>query len=373
LSIIPVKKTDVFLSFLPLSHVLERLAGYYIPISVGATIAYAENIKQLPQNLKEVRPTILISVPRVFEKFHDTIWDKIRTSGLKNRFFHWALRQRKRTLRYKIGDSLIFKKIKANLGGRLRLTVSGGATLNERIARFFYKIGVMVLEGYGLTETSPVVAVNRERDFRFGTVGKPLPGTKVKISPEKEILVRGPNVTKGYFKNEEATQRSFDQDNWFHTGDMGFLDKQGFLTVIGRIKEMIVTSGGKNVWPEPIEARLNKDRFIVNSMVLGNNRRFISVLIVPDWEEVEMWLKENKLPMQEPEKLIKNPHILDVFQQRLDQKINPNLCEYERIRGFNLLVHDFSQERDELAPTLKLRRHIIEKRYQKEIDEIYVD
>jgi len=372
-SVIPVKKTDVFLSFLPLSHVLERMAGYYIPISFGATIAYSEGIKQLALNLKEVRPTILISVPRVFEKFHDTIWDKVRTSSLKNKLFHWALRQRKETLRYKIGDFLVFKKIKANLGGRLRLTVSGGATLNERIARFFYKIGVMVLEGYGLTETSPVLAVNREKDFRFGTVGKPVPGTKIKISPEKEILAKGPNITSGYFRNEEAAAKSFDKDGWFYTGDMGFLDKQGFLTVIGRIKEMIVTSGGKNVWPEMIEAQLNKDRFIINSMVIGNRRRFISTLIVPDWEEVELWLKENNLPVQEPEKLIRNPRILEVFQQRLDQKINPNLCEYERIRGFKLLIHDFSQERDELTPTLKLRRRVIEQRYQKEIDEIYAD
>ncbi len=369
--VIPLKKSDVFLSFLPLSHVLERLAGYYAPLFSGSTIAYAEGIKQLAVNLKEVRPTILISVPRVFEKFHDTIWDKIRTSKYKNRFFEWALKQRKKSLRYKIANLLVFRTIREHLGGRLRLAVSGGASLNEKIGRFFLKIGVVVLEGYGLTETSPVVAVNREKDFKFGTVGKQLPGVKVKISSDKEILVKGPNVTQGYFKNEEVTKRSFGKDGWFYTGDLGFLDREGFLTVIGRKKEMIVTSGGKNVWPEVIENILNKDRFIVNSMVIGHGQKFISALIVPDWEEVSLFLKEKSLVAQEPEKLVNSPEILRVFQERVDQKINPGVSDYERIRRFKLIAQDFSHEREELTPTLKLRRHIIEQHYKTEIEEMY--
>lgn len=362
--IIPVKENDVFLSFLPLSHVLERTAGYYMPLFLGGAIAYAENTKQLPHNLKEVKPTILISVPRIFDKFHDAIWDKVNASPMQKEFFKWALRQKKNSFRYKIADFIVFKKIRNQLGGRLRLTVSGGASLNEKIARFFSKIGILILEGYGLTESSPVISANREGDLKFGTVGKIVPGVKVKISENKEILVKGPNITQGYFKNRKETKFAFDKQGWFCTGDLGFIDKQGFLTIIGRGKEMIITSGGKNVWPEPIENLLNDDKFISQSMVLGNGRKFISALIVPDWKEVETYMKENNLPLQEHEKLVNNPQLLAVFQERIDKKINPNFSEFEKIKKFKLLPQEFSQEQDELTPTLKLRRHIIEKHYK---------
>ncbi len=369
---VPVKPNDIFLSFLPLSHVLERTIGYYMPLCFGATIAYAENAKQLPQNLKEVKPTVLISVPRIFEKFHDAIWDKINAlSPLQANFFKWALKQNKKTFAYKIADYLVFKKIRGQMGGKLRLAVSGGASLNENIGRFFSKIGIIILEGYGLTETSPVISANREDDFKFGTVGKVAPGVKVKIAENKEILVKGPNVTQGYFENKKETRNAFNKEGWFCTGDLGFIDKQGFLTVIGRGKEMIVTSGGKNVWPEPIENLLNSDRFISQSMVVGNNQKFISALIVPDWQEIEKYMKENNLPLQAHDKLAKNPELLSVFQERIDKKINPNLSEHEKIKKFKLLPQEFSQEQDELTPTLKLRRHIIEKHCQKAIASMY--
>jgi len=370
--VIPVKENDIFLSFLPLSHVLERMAGYYMPLSYGATIAYAENSKQLPQNLKEVRPTLLISVPRIFEKFHDAIWDKINaSSAFQKEFFKWALKQKKGSFAYKLADYFVFRKIRGQMGGRLRLAISGGASLNENIGRFFSKIGVKVLEGYGLTETSPVIAANREGDCKFGTVGKIVPGVKVKIADNKEILVKGPNVTQGYFENRQQTKCAFAKDGWFCTGDLGFIDKQGFLTVVGRGKEMLVTSGGKNVWPEPIENLLNNDRFISHSMVVGNGQKFISALIVPDWQEVEIYMKENNLPLQEHEKLAKDSGLMAVFQKRIDEKINPNLNEYEKIRKFKLLPQEFSQEQDELTPTLKLRRHIIEQHYKKSLDSLY--
>ena len=370
--IIPVKENDVFLSFLPVSHVLERMAGYYMPLSFGACIAYAENIKQLSVNLKEVRPTILISVPRIFDKFHDVVWDKInKSSPFKKNIFKWALKQKKQSARYKLAEFLVFNKIKKQMGGRLRLAISGGASLNEKIGRFFSKMGITILEGYGLTETSPVISANRENDFKFGTVGKIVPGVKVKIAESKEILVKGPNVTQGYYKNPRETKNVFTRDGWFCTGDMGFIDKQGYLTVIGRAKEMIVTSGGKNIWPEAVENILNDDKFVSQSIVIGNGRKFISALIVPDWQEVEIYMKENNIPLQGHEKLVKNPQLLAVFQQRIDEKINPNLSEYEKIRKFKLLSQEFSQEQDELTPTLKLRRHIVEKHWHKIIDEIY--
>lgn len=370
--VITVKENDVFLSFLPLSHVLERTTGYYMPISFGATVAYAENTKQLPFNLKEVKPTILISVPRIFEKFHDAIWDKINSSSPFNqKIFKWALKQKKDNFRYKLADFLVFKKIKSSMGGRLRLTISGGASLSENLGRFFLKTGILILEGYGLTETSPVISANQENSFKFGTVGKVIPGVKVKITDKKEILVKGPNVSQGYLKNKEETKAVFDKDGWFHTGDMGFIDREGFLTIIGREKEMIVTSGGKNVWPEKIENLLNTDRFISQSIIIGNKRKFVSALIIPDWKEVEVYMKENNLPLHDHEKLVKSPTLLAVFQERIDTKINPNLCEFEKIKKFKLLPQEFSQEQDELTPTLKLRRHIIESHYKKTIESIY--
>jgi long-chain acyl-CoA synthetase len=370
--VVPVHKNDVFLSFLPLSHVLEKMAGHYTPLCFGSTIAYAESAKELLRNLKEVKPTIMVSVPRIFEKFHDAIWDKVNASSpLKKKIFTWALKQKKNTFSYKLADFLAFKTIKKRMGGRLRLTISGGASLNENIARFFYKIGILILEGYGLTETSPVISVNREEDFKFGTVGKIIPGVKVKISDAKEILVKGPNVFCGYFKNKEKTKEAFGREGWFCTGDLGFLDKQGFLTIIGREKEMLVTSGGKNVWPEKIENLLNNDKFVSQSMVVGNNQKFVSALIVPDWQEVEVFMKKNNLPLQEHEKMTKTPLLLDIFQKRIDERINPNLNDYEKIRKFKLLPQEFSQEQEELTPTLKLRRHIVESHYKKLIELIY--
>lgn len=369
---IPVKTTDVFLSFLPLSHVFERTTGYYTPMLFGATIAYAENIKQLASNLKQVRPTILISVPRVFEKFHDKIWDSInKGSSFQKKMFKWALKQKRGSMRYRVADLLVFSKIRQKMGGKLRLTISGGASLNEKVARFFLKIGILVIEGYGLTETSPVVSMNREKDYKFGTVGKPAFGTKVKISNEKEILVKGMGVFESYLKNEEETSRCFDEDGWFKTGDMGFVDKEGFLTVVGRRKEMIVTSGGKNVWPEPIENMLNDDRFISQSMVVGNSQKYISALIAPDWEEIDNYLKENGIPLKDHEMLIVDKDIIQIFQRRIDEKINPNLSDYEKIKKFKLLPREFSQEKDELTPTLKLRRHIVGQHFQKEIEELF--
>jgi len=370
----PVEKGDIFLSFLPLSHVFERSTGYYLPLCYGATIAYAESTKDLPKNLKEIKPTVMISVPRVFEKFHDTIWDKVnKSSPLKKEIFKWALKQKKHTLRYKIGDYLAFKKVRQQMGGRLRLAISGGASLNENVGRFFSKIGVTILEGYGLTETSSVVSGNREHEVRFGTVGKVLPGVKVRITENKEILIKGPNIFGEYFKNKEQTKLVFDKEGWFCTGDMGFFDKQGYLTIIGRKKEMIVTSGGKNVWPEPVENFLNNDKFIAQSIVIGDKRKFISALIIPDWQEIEIYLKEQNLPLQEHDKLIKDPVLVDIFQKRIDEKINPNLSEVEKIKKFRLLPQEFSQDQDELTPTLKLRRHIIDNHYQKTIESIYAD
>jgi len=370
---VPIIKEDVFLSFLPLSHVLERMAGSFTPLLRGASIFYSEGIKHITENMKEVRPTIMISVPRVFEKFHDAVWDKINASSpFKKAIFKWALKQDKSSFFGILADILVYKKIRQFMGGNIRLVVSGGASLNKTIAKFFLKMKILILEGYGLTETSPVVAVNRISDFRFGSVGKVVSGVSVKISESKEILVKGPSVFKEYFNNQEATKVCFTEDGWFKTGDLGFIDKDEFLTIIGRAKEMIVTSGGKNVWPEQIENLLNNDKYISQSMVIGNKRKFVSALIVPDWQEIEIFLKEKGLPMQDRGVLINDQSIVSLFQERLDKKINPELNDFEKVKGFRLLTQEFSQEANELTPTLKLRRHIIEQHNEKLISSIYL-
>ncbi len=372
--LIPVKESDVFLSFLPLSHVLERTAGYYMPLLAGANITYAENVKQLAHNLKEVSPSVIVSVPRIFEKLHEAIWDKVNASSpARKKLFLWALKQKRHTLKYRLADFLVFKKVRKQLGGNLRMAISGGASLNEHISRFFQKIGLLILEGYGLTETSPVISVNLKKQYKFGTVGKVIPGLEVKISAEKEVLVKGPSVFGGYFNEKAQSKLSFDKDGWFCTGDLGFIDHEGFLTIIGRKKEMIVLSNGKKAWPEQIENLLNNDKYISQSMVIGNGQKFISAIIVPDWFELTLFLKNSNLPLQSQEKLIGNPVILSLIQERLDKKINPKLSDVETIKKFILLFQEFSPERGELTPTLKLRRHIIESHYKRQIESLYIE
>lgn len=370
LDYVPVNHKDVLLSFCPLSHVLERTAGYYAPLSRGATIAYAESMKMLPKNIREVKPTIMICVPRIFEKIFDAVWEKIKESRLKKKFFIWALKQEKGTWQYFLADFLIFRKIRKSMGGRLRFTISGGATLNEKIARFFFKIGILILEGYGLTETSPVITVNKENKIRLGSVGIPLMGVEVKITPDKEVAVRGPNVMKGYYNNEAETKKVLDENGWLKTGDMGFLDSGNFLFIIGRIKEMIVTSGGKNVWPEVIENALNADRFISQSMIVGHNRKCLVALIVPDLQEVEEYNRENKICYQSLEELLASQKIKELFQSRIDKAL-ADYPDYEQIKNFKLIADEFDQKKDELTPTLKLRRQIVADHYAKEIDELY--
>ncbi|MDX9893742.1 MAG: long-chain fatty acid--CoA ligase [Patescibacteria group bacterium] len=368
----PADQHDTLLSFLPLSHVLERTAGYYAPLVCGGScIAYAESVQNLKKNLQEIKPTILISVPRIFEKVHGGIWDKVKGgSKLKYAIFLWALKQEPKTFKHWLADRLVFKKIRKSLGGRLRFTISGGATLNHKLARFFHRLGILILEGYGLTETSPAVAVNRLDNFKFGTVGPALAGVQLKIDKDKEILVRGETVMKGYYRNPELTREVLDENGWFHTGDLGFLTSDGFLVIIGRKKEMISLSNGKIAWPEQIEITLNNDRLIAQSFVTGDAKSYLTALIIPDWQEVLRILDQLNLDSKEPDQLIREQKLKNLFTERID-KINEQLADWEKIRNFILLPREFSQEKDELTPTLKLRRQIIQKKYQAQIDSLY--
>lgn len=365
---VPVNEHDVLLSFLPLSHVFERTVGYYAPLVCrGSAIAYAEGVKTLKQNLTEVKPTILVAVPWIFEKIHVGIWDKVKAgSDLKRKIFLWALKQQPGSFNYKLADILVFHKIKKAFGGRLRFAISGGATLNHKLARFFSRIGITIVDGYGLTETSPVITTNRPDNIKFGTVGQHLAGIELKTGPDKEILTRGPHVMQGYYQNEKLTAEAIDKAGWFKTGDLGFIDEDGFLSIIGRKKEMIALSNGKIVWPEQIEVMLNDDRFINQSMVYGNNKSYLTALIIPDWAEV----KRQGISTKEPNQLIKAEKLYKIIEERID-KINQQFADWEKIRKFTLLPKEFSQNRDELTPTLKLRRRILAEHYKSEFDLMY--
>ena len=369
---VPVNERDSLLSFMPLSHVLERTAGYYAPLVLrGCCIAYAESPKTLPQNLKEIKPTILVCVPRIFEKFHDVIWQKVKAGGpLKYKIFIWALKQEPKTFVYRFADLLVFKKIRKAFGGNLRLTICGGATLNHKLARFFAKIGLVIVEGYGLTETSPIISVNRPDNIKYGTVGQSVSDVEIKIAADKEILVRGPNVMMGYYKNSELTKKTIDEEGWLHTGDLGFISSAGFLIIIGRKKEMIALSNGKIAWPESLEVIFNNDRLINQSMVFGNKKNYLVALIVPDWPQVQSELSIRGIIAKEPDQLVREPKLINLFQERIN-KINEHLADWEKIRKFILLAREFSVEKDEVTPSLKLQRPTIEKHYQKEIERMY--
>ncbi|MFH1225767.1 MAG: long-chain fatty acid--CoA ligase [bacterium] len=349
---------DKFLSFMPLSHVLERTAGSYAAIFNGAAIAYAEGIKQLVDNLKEVKPTILISVPKIFEKMYEKITNGIKEKNvLVRKFFFWSLKRKPKSLGSWLADKLIYHKIRKVLGGHLRFAISGGASIDEKILRFFKHIGVKVMEGYGLTETSPVVSVNALDDYKFGTVGQPLAGVEVKIADDKEILIKGETVMLGYWQNQEETKEAMTEDGWLKTGDLGFLDLNNFLTIIGRKKEIIVTTNGKNVAPERIENVINLSPYIEQSVVVGHGQGFLSALIVPNYQAIR-------------EKFTLSANAHEIIGQEIS-KTNEKLMFYERVKDFRLLKEPFTIEADELTPTLKIRRKIIEAKYSKLIASIY--
>jgi long-chain acyl-CoA synthetase len=383
-SIIPFSEKDTDLSFLPLSHVLERL-GTFAFMSRGVSMAYAESIETVAENLQEVKPTIMISVPRLFEKIYARVMDNVLAgSSLKKKIFFWALNVGKvcgeltlqkqpipGSLRRRrgIAHKLVFSKILEKTGGRVHFFVSGGAPLAKDIAEFFYALGIVVLEGYGLTESSPVIAVNTFDNLKFGTVGKPIPGVEVKIAPDGEILARGPNIMKGYYKKEEETRETL-EGGWLRTGDIGHLDAEGFLVITDRKKDLIVTSGGKNVAPQPIENVLKQNPFIANAVVIGGSRKFIAALIVPNFEKLEDYAKSQEVRYVNRRDLIQNEIVARFMLEEVD-RATPNLAPYEKVKKIALLERDFEIEQDEITPTLKVKRNIVEEKYKELIDSLY--
>jgi len=365
---------DVFLSFLPISHAFERTTGQYLPLlRTGSVIAYVERNKSMARNLQEVKPTILVSVPRVFDLIYENIINKVQHEGAQRmRVFNWALRQRKGTWNHLLADMLVFRKIRKGLGGKLWGSVSGGAPLNPKIARFFDKVGIPLYEGYGMTEASPVIAANFPGNNFVGTVGKPIPGSTVRIGEDGEILVKGPNVMKGYWNNPAATKETIDEDGWLHTGDVGEFDADGNLVISGRKKEMIVTASGKNVWPEAVEQVLNSTKYIGQSLVIGDKLKTLCALIVPQWDKLEEWVKASKpaLANLSREELVKAPEVQTLIRGEL-KIVSRQLAEYERITKFTLIPNDFSWDREELTPTLKVRRKVIFDHYKEEVEAFY--
>jgi len=358
-AMIDIFPDDTFLSFLPLSHIFERTAGSYLPILSGASIAYAESIKALANNMREVQPTILISVPKIFEVFQEKIIGGIeKKHPLVRQLFYRYLPHQKNSLMRWVFDRLIYKKIRHVFGGKLRLAVSGGASIHERILHFYNNIGICLIEGYGMTETSPVISVNLPGTTKIGTVGRPIDGVTVNIAPDNEICVKGENVTPGYWNNDEATRALFDEDGWMRTGDLGRMDSDNFLTIIGRKKELIVTTSGKNITPTAIENILNMSPFIYQSFVAGHGKDYLVALIVPDKEAIKNYFEKDDVDTY------------SVIKKEIG-KVNSELMIHEKIAKFYILQRPFTIEDDELTPTLKIRRDIIEEKYKKEIDSMY--
>jgi len=345
------------------------------------TIAYCPNFEDLPRTLLEIRPTLFIGVPRVYEKVHNQIL--LKMVGIKRKIFEWALSvgrkyreqvlndETPRALSWKLANKLVYSKIREGVGGRARLFISGGAPLGRELAAWYADLGVRIDEGYGLTETSPVIAVNVPSSHRLGTVGKVLDNLEVKIATDGEVLVRGPSVFKGYWNMPEETAASF-EDDWFKTGDIGQLDDDGFLSITDRKKDLIKTSGGKFIAPQPIENSFKANVFVGEAAVVGDKRKFASVLIVPNFPVLEEWAAAHDISYSSREKLVRSPQVRALYQGVVDE-LNSNLAQYEKLKKFLLLPEELSIADGTLTPSMKLRRRHLEQRYHRQIEAMYAE
>jgi long-chain acyl-CoA synthetase len=384
---VPFQAGDVALSILPLSHILERMVDY-LYLYKGGTIAYAENVNKVADNLQEIRPQFFAAVPRLFEKMRMRIMDNVATApAARQKIFHWALKVGEERLPYRverkpmpaglkiksaIADKLVFSKILDRLGGKVKYVVSGGAPLSQELAAFFIGAGVEILEGYGLTETSPVITVNRPDKRRLGSVGPIINGVEVRIAPDGEILSRGPHIMKGYWNNPEATAQAIDADGWFHTGDIGELDKDGFLKITDRKKDIIINAYGKNIAPQPLEALLKSSPYVGTPVLIGDRRKFLTALIVPNFEKLERDAAAAGIEVKSHEELVGHDGVKAMIQGEIN-RFNQNLDRQEKIRRFALLPRDFTIEEDEITPSLKVKRKVIDKKYKHVIDQLYAD
>ncbi len=377
---------DTCLSFLPLSHVFERVEGYYLMLHQGAVIAYAESIDTVPANLLEIRPTIVISVPRLYEKMFARVMERVLNGPwLKKQLFFGAIRIGRAytqdllagrepgpalKLALAAARSLVFSKLKERLGGRLRFFISGGAPLVRNVAEFFLAADIPIYEGYGLTETTAGITVNTPREMRLGTVGRPLDGAEVRLAGDGEIMVRGPSVFSEYWKLPEATQEAF-RDGWFLTGDIGEIDPDGFLVITDRKKDLIVTAGGKNIAPQNLENRFKSDKYLSNAMVYGDRKPFLTALLVPNFENVEKYARYKKIDFLNHCDLVRHPRILDLIRRRVD-RLQEELPSFNQVKRFTLLSRDFTGEGGEVTPTLKIKRKVVVQHFQEVLEGMYL-
>jgi len=373
-------KDDVCISFLPLSHVTARHLDYAL-FNAGVPVAYCPVIDDLPQAMRELRPTVIVAVPRVYEKVYNQVQNK--SQGIKRALIQWALKvgaanrdiilrgETPASLSWKLADALVFTKIRAGLGGRARIFVSGGAPLGKELATWYANVGIRIHEGYGLTETSPVIALNNPINHRLGTVGKPMSNVEVKLAEDGELLVRGPSVFKGYWNMPKETAAVFD-DGWFKTGDIASIDEDGYVSITDRKKDLIKTSGGKFIAPQPIENSLKVNPFIAEAALLGDKRRFPAVLIIPAFDFLEPWAQHHGVKFSSRRELVRSHQVQSLYRDVVEE-MNRNLAQYEKLKKVLIVHEELSIADGTLTPSMKLRRRNLTERYKKEIDALYAD
>ena len=385
--VLAVGQNDTCLAWLPLSHILERMVEYVF-LRAGVTINYAESVDTVAPNLAEVRPTVVVGVPRLYEKVYARVLENALTGGAaKRRIFLWAKRMGEAwsahrlagipvplalRLKHRIADRLVFSKLRARTGGKIRLFVSGSAPLAAEIASFFYSAGLPIIEGYGLTETSPVLALNPADRPKFGSVGKAIPGVEIKIAADGEILARGPNIMRGYYNQPDATREAIDADGWLHTGDIGEVDAEGYLKITDRKKDLIKTAGGKYIAPQPIENTVKLNKFVASAVVLGDQRKFPIVLVVPNFDQLERWARERSLSYASHVDLIALADVRAKMEREVMGGLR-ELAKFEMPKKVVLIERDFTIDSGELTPSLKVKRRVVEKNYRAVIDRAYAD
>ena len=380
-----IGEEDTVLSLLPLSHVYERQA-MYMYLHHGMAVYFAESLQTVAPNLREVRPTLMVGVPRLFEKVYARIQERAAEKGkVAEALLAWAVRVGteyarrlsdrkpipfKLKVQHDIATKLVFSKWKEAFGGRIRLLLSGGAALSEELACVYIGAGIPIIQGYGLTETSPVVTASGMDNFRIGTVGRAIPHVEIRIAADGEIEVRGPNVMQGYYNKPEETAAAFTEDGWFRTGDIGTIDQDGYLRITDRKKELFKTSGGKYIAPQPIEQAIKASRFVNQVVLVGSERKFPAALIVPVWEQLESYCKLKGIEFKSHSELCHHPRIIDLLQRQIDG-LTPDLARFEKIKKVAILENEFTIEDGELTPTLKIKRRVIDEKYSDVIEKLY--